>query len=318
MTQGRERNDLQFLIITGLSGAGKTLAIRCLEDLGFFCVDNMPPALLPTFAQLCLQTDGRVSRAAVVMDVRGGAFFDRTVEALDELDTMGISYQVLFLEADEATLVRRFKETRRRHPMVLGGRIADGIAMEARRLEVLRGRAHRIIDTSSMTPGDLARRLSNWYADPQASGMTLTILTFGFKHGLPMDADLVLDVRFLPNPYYVPSLRPLTGNDQPVKDYVLKWPITHQLLERLKGLLDFLIPQYVNEGKAHMTIAIGCTGGRHRSVVIGNMLWEHLRGRLPSVTTEHRDVGRPPAPPDGNAAGHDGRKGLSIPYAKNT
>lgn len=302
MAPGDAARDPHFLIITGLSGAGKTRAIHSLEDLGFYCVDNMPPALLLKFVDLCRQTEGRINRAAVVIDVRGGAFFDHMVEALDELDTMGTPYQVIFLEADEATLVRRFKETRRRHPLVSQGRLADGILQEMRRLEVLRGRAHRIIDTSNMTPGDLARRLGDWYGDARAAGMILTVLTFGYKHGLPMDADLVFDVRFLPNPYYVPTLRHLTGLDEVVKDYVLKWPVTHQLVSRLKGLLDFLLPQYVNEGKTHMILAIGCTGGRHRSVVIGELLREYLRERMPSVTIEHRDVSLPPTDPGGPSA----------------
>lgn len=301
MDKAEKLRDARFLIITGMSGAGKTHAIRSLEDLGYFCVDNMPPTLLPKFAQLCRQADGPINRAAVVMDVRGGTFFEHTVSALERLDDEGIAYQVLFLEADEATLLRRFNETRRRHPMVDHGRIAQGINTEIKRLEELRGRAHRILDTSNLTPADLERQLTQWYGDDPAGDMVVTILSFGYKHGLPLDADLVLDVRFLPNPYYVPSLRFKTGLDQAVQDYVLKWPITNQLISRLKGLLDFLLPQYISEGKAHMTLAIGCTGGQHRSVTIGEVLQDYLQQRLPSVTTEHRDLSLPPTAPDGQS-----------------
>lgn len=285
---------MMFLIITGLSGAGKTRAIRWLEDMGFFCVDNLPPDLITKFAELCKEAETPVKRVAVVVDIRGGEFFTSTREALEELDQLGIPYRIYFLEADNDILVQRYKETRRRHPLAPKGRISEGIVEERRRLEYLRGRAHRIIDTSNMTPVQLRDLLAEELleADDLHPKMQINLVSFGFKHGVPIDADLVFDVRFLPNPHYVSSLRDLTGDDAPVQDYVMQWPVTAQYLEKLWALLEFSIPQYVNEGKSQLTIAIGCTGGRHRSVTIVNYLAEKIRKRFPGVYVEHRDVRR--------------------------
>lgn len=283
------RQGLELVIITGLSGAGKTQAIHAFEDLGYFCVDNLPPTLIPKFAELCLQ--GTQQRVAVVVDIRGGAFFASTAQALAELDAMGVPYRIVFLEADDETLVRRFKETRRRHPLARDGGVLDAIAGERRLLEGLRGRAHRIIDTSGLTPHELRRTIFELFgAAPGEPRLTVTVLTFGFKHGLPVEADLVFDVRFLPNPHYVPSLRDRSGRDPAVREYVLRWPVTREFLQRLQALLDFLVPHYVNEGRTQLTIAVGCTGGRHRSVVIGDEVARHLRERFPDVAVRHRDA----------------------------
>lgn len=284
---------VRFVIITGLSGAGRSEAVRCLEDLGFFCVDNLPPTLIPKFAELCLQSGGRLSRIALVVDIRGREFFDSAVEALEELERRGLAYEILFLEASDEVLVRRFKETRRRHPLAHEGRVVEGLAEERRRLEVLRGRARHIIDTSSLTPRELRRRLAELFADGDpAARMSVHLLSFGYKYGLPLDADLVLDVRFLPNPHYVASLRPLTGEEAAVREYVLKWPLTRRFLTKAWSFLSFLLPHFVSEGKAQLTVAVGCTGGQHRSVVIANILAERVRHHGFPVTVTHRDVTR--------------------------
>jgi UPF0042 nucleotide-binding protein len=285
---------LQLVVITGLSGAGKSQASHALEDLGFYCVDNLPPKLIPTFAELCAGSAGRINRVALVVDIRGREFFDDAAAALQELEARGFSYQILFLEASDDVLVQRYKFTRRRHPLAPGGRVLDGIAEERRRLEPLRGRAHRIIDTSDLGPRQLRERLLEIFGEGPSAGMTVHVLTFGFKHGLPLDADLVIDVRFLPNPHYVPSLRDATGSDEDVKAYVLQWPVTQRFLQLFGALCDFLLPQYAAEGKSQVTLAIGCTGGRHRSVVVGDWLAERLRGQGFSVLVHHRDCDLPP------------------------
>lgn len=287
------RYDLRFVIITGLSGAGKSLAIRALEDAGFFCVDNLPPALIPKFAELCRQSGGRFRRIALVIDIRGGEFFENAVEALEELERTGLVYRILYLEASDEVIVRRFKETRRRHPLAPYGRVTEGLAEERRELEMLRGKAHHIIDSSNLTPQDLRRRVMDLFAgDSPADALIVHLVSFGFKHGALPDADLVFDVRFLPNPHYVPSLRLLTGNDTPVCDYVMNWPVTRKFLAKVWVLLRFLLPLYVAEGKSHLTIGIGCTGGQHRSVVIANRLAERIRGENHTVLVEHRDIRR--------------------------
>lgn len=285
--------DLRLVVVTGLSGAGKSEAIKSLEDLGFFCVDNLPPALIPTFADLLVQTGGRVNRAALVIDVRGREFLDDAVSALRQLEAKGVPFQVLFLEASDEALVNRFKETRRRHPLAPGGRILAGIEAERQRLEPLRGLAHRIVDTTGMTPRALRERLRAWYGSGADTPLVVTILSFGFKHGIPLDVDLLVDVRFLPNPHYVPSLRERTGRDPQVVEYVLGWPVTQRFLQLFGGLLDFLLPQYVSEGKSSLTIGIGCTGGRHRSVVIADVFAARIAAQGFRVVTEHRDCDRP-------------------------
>lgn len=285
--------DVQFVIITGLSGAGKSEAIHCFEDLGFFCVDNLPPALIPKFAELCLQSEGRVNKIALVSDVRGGKFFDSLEDSLADLERMGFGYEILYLEADVPTLVRRFKETRRRHPLASDGAIVDAIAEERRKLEGIRGRAHRILNTSTIQPRQLHQEIEAAYATLGKEPKTaVTVISFGFKHGVPIDADMVFDVRFLPNPHYVESLKPYSGMDREVAEYVFKWPVASQFIEKVNDFLNFLMPQFVKEGKSHLLVAFGCTGGRHRSVAIAERTGEYLRTLGYRVGIDHRDIKR--------------------------
>lgn len=285
--------DLRLVIITGLSGAGKTATSRALEDMGFYVVDNLPPALIPTFADLC-RASAQIDRAALVFDVRGREFFASASQALAQLEANGVPYQILFLEADDAALISRYKESRRHHPMAPHGRVADGIAEERRQLGPLRGRAHRVIDTSHMRQGELREQLREMLMVEAGGRIQVTVLSFGFKHGLPPDADLVFDVRFLPNPHYVPDLRPRSGRESAVAEYVLGWPVTRRLLDLLYALVDFLLPNYQNEGRAELVLAVGCTGGRHRSVVVATALAEHLRAPGRMVEVLHRDCDLPP------------------------
>ena len=284
----------RLVIVTGLSGAGKTQAVRCLEDLGFFCVDNLPPSLIPGLVDL-LGHPGKegegITKVALVMDIRGGEFFAGLDAALNYLDGLGIPYEILFLEAADEILVRRYKETRRRHPLSSGGQILEGIIEERRRLEELRGRASKIIDTSELTPRQLKEQVSELFSSGRRQ-LIVSIISFGYKYGIPLDADLVMDVRFLPNPYYVPALRPFTGHDRCVKDFVLASPATQQFMKQFTALLRFLIPHYLSEGKSHLVIAIGCTGGQHRSVTLANKLGELLQSEDYVVTVKHRDVVR--------------------------
>jgi len=285
--------NFKFIIVTGLSGAGKTEAVRSLEDLGFFCVDNLPPALISKFAELCSQSARKITKIALVVDIRGREFFDRVYEALAGLDAGGVSYEILFLEASNETLVRRFKETRRRHPLSEHGETLEGIEEERNRLRELRGRAHKIIDTSNFTPKQLKEEIVALFGyGTEMSRFFITVVSFGYKYGIPLDADLVIDVRFLPNPYYVPKLKDLTGNDQVVKDYVFNFSQTVEFMKSFNHLIEFLIPYYIKEGKTTLTIAIGCTGGMHRSVAIANRLEELLAGKNYRVTVRHRDVNR--------------------------
>lgn len=283
--------DVRLVIITGMSGAGKTQVVRTMEDLGYFCVDNLPPALIPKFAELCAQAGGRVSKVALVVDIRGREFFDTLIQTLESMENRGDIYEMLFLEAADETLIRRYKESRRRHPMAPHGRISEGIARERERLELVRGRATHIIDTSDLSTAKLRDKITALFGgDSEAERMTITVVSFGFKYGVPLDADMVFDVRFLPNPFYVESLRRKSGTVPEVSDYIWKWPITQQFMEKLGGLVDFLVPNYIREGKSQLVIAIGCTGGLHRSVFVANKIYESLRGKGYKVTIEHRDI----------------------------
>ncbi len=283
--------DVKFVIVSGLSGAGKTQAIWCLEDLGFFCVDNLPPTLIPKFAELCAQSDGRINKIALVVDIRGGGFFDAVYDSLENLKELGIKYEILFLEASDETLVRRFKESRRPHPLNPNGRILEGIMEERARLEELRGKAHKIIDTSDLTNKQLKEQITSMYGEhKQEQSLNITVASFGYKYGIPMDADLVFDVRFLPNPHYIEELRPLTGNDKEIQDYVLESPISRTFIRKFYSLIKFLLPHYIKEGKTSLTIAIGCTGGRHRSVTLANKLVELLDQKNYNVIKRHRDI----------------------------
>lgn len=283
--------DIRFVIVTGLSGAGKTQAIRGLEDLGFFCVDNLPPTLIPKFAELCAQSEGRVNKIALVVDIRGGGFFDSVYESLESLKNLGIKCEILYLEASDETLVRRFKESRRRHPLSDKGSTLEGIIKERARLEELKGEAHKIIDTSNLTNKQLKEQITSMFgASSEEQSLNINVMSFGYKYGIPLDSDLVFDVRFLPNPHYIDELRPFTGNDKQVQDYVLDSPASATFMRKVSGLMKFLIPHYIKEGKSSLTIAIGCTGGQHRSVTLANKLAEALDTKNYNVNKRHRDI----------------------------
>lgn len=284
----------RLVIVTGLSGAGKTQALRSLEDLGFFCVDNLPPALIPKFAELCAQSVSKINKIALVVDIRGGEFFDPLFEVLSDLKDREIRYEILFLEASDATLVQRFKESRRRHPLSAHGEVLDVIRKERSLLQELRGRANKIIDTSTKTVRQLKEEIAGIFAGTgDAKGLLhLTVMSFGFKYGIPLDSDLVMDVRFLPNPFYRKELRPLTGNDPAVRDYVLHSAAAAEFMDKFENLVEFLIPHYIKEGKTTLMICVGCTGGMHRSVALSNRLGELLVKKGFRITVRHRDINR--------------------------
>ncbi len=284
--------EVELVVITGHSGAGKSEAIAAFEDGGYFCVDNLPPRMIGSLGELFRHEGSGVECAAVVSDVRGGDYFDDLLQVLDDLQADGLKPTVLFLEADEETLVDRYKETRRRHPLAPEGRIVDGIRAERELLAPLRERADVVMDTGNLTGAMLRRRIAEDMLGHHETGkMALTLLTFGFKNGPPHDADLTLDVRFLPNPHYVDDLRPLTGLDKRVRDYVEAGTQAGEFYGRLLPLLDFLVPAYVAEGKSHLTIAIGCTGGRHRSITVADRIRRELEEREDVVVhLKHRDT----------------------------
>lgn len=280
----------RLVIITGLSGAGRSEAMRVFEDLGYFCVDNLPPSLIPKFAEL-VQKSPEVRGAALVMDIRGGIFFAALKGALEAFDGEGIGYQMLYLEADEETLIQRYKLSRRRHPLETGARLAEALRQEREALKELKGRADVVMDTSGLSPAQLRQRITELFRlDGGALPFQVRMVSFGFKHGLPKDADLVFDVRFLPNPHYVDVLRHKTGRDPDVVRYVLQFPQAQETLRRLQDLLEFLMPQFQQEGKPQVTIAVGCTGGQHRSVVFADQVAERLRAAGHTVTVDHRDL----------------------------
>ncbi|HSZ13267.1 MAG TPA: RNase adapter RapZ [Solirubrobacteraceae bacterium] len=283
-----------FVVITGFSGAGKSTAMNVFEDAGYFCVDNLPPEMIRSLVELFMHKGSKVERAAVVSDVRGGVYFEALRAVVDDLDALGLSHHVLFLEAAEQTLVTRYKETRRRHPLAPEGSIAAGVASERALLEPLRERADMVIDTTGMSAAILREKIAEEFLPRQAVGrLSVTFMSFGFKHGPPREEDLAFDVRFLANPHYEPELRELTGLDDAVVEYIARDGRLQELYERLQALLDFLLPQYVAEGKAHLVIAIGCTGGRHRSVAIAEHLAQRYREREDvDVAVAHRDIAR--------------------------
>jgi UPF0042 nucleotide-binding protein len=285
-------SEVDLVVITGYSGAGKSEAIAAFEDGGYFCVDNLPPRMIGALGELFRHPGSHVRRAAVVSDVRGGEYFDELLAVLDQLEASGLDPTVLFLEAEERTLLDRFKETRRRHPLAPQGRIMDGIRAERAVLGPLRERANVVIDTTELTGAMLRRRIATELLGRDGSGrLSLTLLTFAFKHGPPRDADLILDVRFLPNPHYLEDLRPLTGRDPTVVQYVESGTLAREFYDRLLPMLDFLLPAYVAEGKTHLTIALGCTGGRHRSICVADRIARHLEDRDDVLLrVVHRDV----------------------------
>jgi RNase adapter protein RapZ len=280
-----------LVVITGHSGAGKSEAIAAFEDGGYFCVDNLPPRMIAGLGELFRHEGSGVERAAVVSDVRGGEYFDDLLQVLADLEAEGLRPMVLFLEADEEILLDRYKETRRRHPLAPEGRIVDGIRAERELLAPLRERADKVIETSDLTGGELRRQIAEELLGKEGGKLALTLLTFGFKNGPPRDADLTLDVRFLPNPYYDERLRPMTGMDEEVQAYVEQGTQAGEFYGRLLPLLEFLVPAYVTEGKSHLTIAIGCTGGRHRSITVANRIQRDLAAREDVIVrVKHRDT----------------------------
>ncbi|MFC5471466.1 RNase adapter RapZ [Cohnella suwonensis] len=288
-----------LVIITGMSGAGKTIAVQSLEDLGFFCVDNLPPVLIPKFAELIEQSQGRIAKIALVIDLRGREFFTALSESLSHIrEHYTFHYEILFLDATDSVLVQRYKESRRRHPLAPEGLPLEGIHSERKLLEDLKGWATQVIDTSSLKPAALKEKIINRFTNMDRNHININVTSFGFKYGVPIDADLIFDVRFLPNPHYIEQLRPKTGVDPEVYDYVMKWPETQTFLTKLLDMLQYLIPLYHKEGKSQVVIGIGCTGGKHRSVALA----EYLGRRLGSSDTEmvrvsHRDSDRDQAEP---------------------
>ncbi|MEO8292530.1 MAG: RNase adapter RapZ [Actinomycetota bacterium] len=281
-----------FTIITGLSGAGRSQAAKCLEDLGFFVVDNLPPALLAKMAELASRPGGP-ARVAIVVDARGGVFFGELSKALEELRELNIGYRILYLEASDDALVNRYEATRHRHPLAPADRVVEGIRKERLMMESLRGEADLVVDTSDLSPHDLRDRIRELFADaPPEAGLQVSLLSFGFKYGAPRDADMIFDVRFLPNPYWEAELKDLSGADTEVQAYVTGQPLYREFMTRLGSLLDVTVPGFLAEGKAYLTVAVGCTGGRHRSVVVVDELAASFRGRGLPVTVDHRDLDR--------------------------
>lgn len=302
--------NLRIILISGLSGSGKTTAIKALEDIGFYCVDNLPILLLSKFVELCEQSAGRISKVGVVEDIRGTisypadlgtaaqggtGFLEDSRRMIQDLQKEGYPIEILFLEASDPVLMRRFSETRREHPLALGGSIWEGIRLERSRLQGIREMAHQVIDTSSLNVHQLREKILRYAQEGSRTGqMTVNLLSFGYSFGIPYEADLLMDVRFLPNPYFVEDLKRLRGDDSRVAEYVLQWDETKEFLQRLLEFIRFLLPLYEREGKTHLTLAVGCTGGRHRSMVIVNRLSEMLREELKEKGTflavRHRDA----------------------------
>ena len=283
---------MEFLIITGLSGAGKTRAADVLEDLDYYCVDNLPVALMTRFAELCLDTRGRYEKVALVTDIRDREGFGELPNTIEELRKMDCDVRILYMDADLPTLVRRYKESRRPHPLAEKGiSTEEAVQKEEELLAPIKRSADYVVNSSSMTLGVLQNRLFSLFAgEGRKRGLDVTVMSFGFKHGIPLDADLVFDARFLPNPFYVDELRPLSGLDRPVAEFVFSHPQTRSFLEKLEEMIAFLLPYYIEEGKLTLTIAIGCTGGRHRSVALASALHKHLVANNVSSVNSNRDI----------------------------
>ncbi len=283
---------MKVLIVTGLSGAGKTGVIKALEDIGFYCIDNMPPELIPRFVEIGAKAGDAMSYVAIVSDIRVGEdMFGGFEAAIGELEEMGIDHEILFIDASDETLIKRYKETRRLHPGAAGGRIVDGIASERRLLNNARLRADYVIDTSDLSASQLSARIKSMFSPRQRTGIIINVMSFGFKYGIPLDADLVFDVRFLPNPFYIPELKHSTGLETNVHDYVMSFDESCRFLNMLTAMIDFLVPEYVKEGKNQLVIAIGCTGGHHRSVTLAEELYKFLKSDDENnVSISHRDI----------------------------
>lgn len=285
---------MELKIVTGMSGAGKTNMVQVLEDMGYYCVDNLPPNLFGKFVELVGQAQPEYERVALVVDVRGGRFFADTYDVLQELKNKGTTFEIIFLEASDEVLVRRFKETRRRHPMAKNGSVLDGIREERRRLQRLRGMADIVIDTSSLRVQDFKARAGALLSGGEPDRMLFSITSFGYKYGLPIDVDWVLDARFLPNPFYVEDLKPLSGLDDPIKEFVLNRDTTQCFLDKYCDILAELLPQYLAQGKHHLSLAVGCTGGRHRSVAVAEEIARRMKQKnvAANLRVAHRDIDR--------------------------
>lgn len=284
---------MRFVIVTGMSGAGKSTALKMMEDMGYFCVDNMPIPLMSKLTELLLVPNEEITKLALGLDIRSGQNMEELEKILDEMDAINLKYEVLFLDASDESLVKRYKETRRTHPLSKGARVEAGIALERTKIQFLKNRATYILDTSRMLTRELKSELNKIFAEnKEYKNLYITVLSFGFKYGIPSDADLVFDVRFLPNPYYIDELRPQSGNDKPVSDYVMKSETSQEFLQKLTDMVQFLIPHYVDEGKHQLVIAIGCTGGKHRSVTLTNELYKNLSVSQDAygLKKEHRDL----------------------------
>ena len=284
---------MELLIITGMSGAGKSEALNFFEDKGYFCVDNLPPTLLPKFAALCDHSE--INKIAVVIDIRGGEFFGSLTTELCDLNQKNINFEILYLEASDKTLIQRFKETRRRHPLdEEERRVLDAIQKERTLLEEIRGKAHNIIDTSNLSRHDFYDELKGVYSSQKVDkqSLSISVISFGFKYGVPLDSDMVFDVRFLPNPHYVNSLQDRTDKDIQVQDYILQLPIAQKLYDKFLDFIYFLLPEYNKEGKSHLAIAVGCTGGKHRSVTTALRIEQFLQNKNYRVRVEHRDINK--------------------------
>lgn len=283
--------NMRLAIITGLSGAGRSNTLKAFEDWGYFCVDNLPPELIPTIAELCGRSDTNIDKVALVVDSRGGVFFDELENVLEQMRDRKFEFELLFLDASDEVLIQRFKATRRKHPLASEDRTLVGLSLEREKLAEIKKKADYILDTSNLNVKELKEELGKIFAkENERRGLLINVVSFGFKHGIPLDADLVFDVRFLPNPFYVEDLRKSTGNDKEVQDYVLKYKVTQTFIDKTFDLLKFLIPYYVEEGKTQLIIAIGCTGGQHRSVTIANVLTGLLKEEGHWAILDHRDA----------------------------
>lgn len=282
---------MRIVIVTGMSGAGKSTVLKMFEDIGYYCVDNMPIALVEKFVELAVAGNSDLKNIALGVDIRSGQAFAGFDAVLEHMSNAGVKYEILFLDCADAVLVKRYKETRRSHPLAVGDRIDKGIALEREALAFLKKKSDYIIDTSSLLTRDLRQEIERIFVQNEKyNNLFVTILSFGFKYGIPADADLVFDVRFLPNPYYVEELKPLTGNDKPIQDYVMGCPQAVEFMDKLEDMINFLIPNYILEGKNSLVVAIGCTGGKHRSVTLANELYRRLSDKDYGIKIEHRDI----------------------------
>ena len=282
---------MRFVIVTGMSGAGKTSVLKFLEDINFFCVDNLPPALLPKFAELCYEQEGEIERVAMGIDIRGGRLFNDLFEVLSDLQEKGYEYEILFLDASDEVLIKRYKETRRSHPLSRNGSIQEGILKEREMLRDVKAKPTYLIDTSQALTRQLKEQINGIFVENKKhENLVITIQSFGFKYGIPTDSDLVFDVRFLPNPFYIQELKELTGNDEPVSSYVMQFEESQTFLQKLVDMVEFLIPLYIKEGKNNLVISIGCTGGKHRSVTLANALYAALGQDRHTLLLQHHDI----------------------------